>query len=144
MSGACLEKIQLLGGEFEICRFANSPRVWYFRQYIPESPSSKRIHIKRSLNTEERSQAERRAYEELRKLKTIEKEGGSVTAKSVATGMGIEVNPGRDRYQKVVDGETQDWFRLVLPAQVKVTDEGDDAGPLNGLQQYFEEAGDAA
>ena len=30
--------------------------------------------------------------------------------KSVATGMGIQVNPGRDRYQKVVDGETQDWY----------------------------------
>ena len=31
MSGSCLEKIPLLGGEFEICRFANS-RIWYFRQ----------------------------------------------------------------------------------------------------------------
>ena len=40
MSGACLEKIPLLGGEFEICRFANSPRVWYFRQYIPETPNT--------------------------------------------------------------------------------------------------------
>ena len=62
--------------------------------------------------------------------------------KSVASGLGIFVNPGRDRYQKVVDGETQDWFRLVLPAQVKVTDEGDDGAPLNGLQQFYkEEAG---
>ena len=35
MSGALLEKIPLLGGEFEICRFANKPRFWWFRQYIP-------------------------------------------------------------------------------------------------------------
>tara|TARA_B100000674_G_scaffold461148_1_gene439835 strand:+ start:377 stop:907 length:531 start_codon:yes stop_codon:yes gene_type:complete len=64
--------------------------------------------------------------------------------KSVATGMGIQVNPGRDRYQKVVDGETQDWYRLVLPAQVKVTGDDADAAPLNGLQQHFKTAGDAA
>ena len=65
--------------------------------------------------------------------------------KSVATGMGIQVNPGRDRYQKVVEGETQDWFRLrlVRPAQVKVTYEGDDAAPLNGLQQHYKTAADA-
>ena len=64
--------------------------------------------------------------------------------KSVATGMGIQVNPGRDRYQKVVDGETQDWYRLVLPAQVKVTGDDADAASLNGLQQHFKTAGDAA
>ena len=63
--------------------------------------------------------------------------------KNVATGMGIQVNPGRDRYQKVVEGETQDWYRLVRPAQVKVTDEGDDAAPLNGLQQHYKTAADA-
>ena len=73
MSGALLEKIPLLGGEFEICSFANSPHVWYFRQYVPETPSSKRTYIKRSLKTEERSQAERRAYEEWRKLKLLTK-----------------------------------------------------------------------
>ena len=55
MSGACLEKIPLLGGEFEICRFANSPRVWYSRQDIPETPSSKRTCIKRAMKTEDRS-----------------------------------------------------------------------------------------
>ena len=54
--------------------------------------------------------------------------------------MGIQVNPGRDRYQKVVDGKTQDWHRLVRPAQVKVTDEGDGAAPLNGLQQHYKTA----
>ena len=75
MSGARLEKISLLGGEFEINRFANSPRVWYSRQDIPETPSSKRTYIKRSLKTEDRSQAERRAYGEWHKLKNIEEDG---------------------------------------------------------------------
>ena len=82
MSGSCLEKIPLLGGEFEICRFANSPRIWYFRQYIPETPSSKRTYIKRSLKTEDRAHAERRAYEEWRKPKTIEKDGSSSARKN--------------------------------------------------------------
>ena len=82
MSGACLEKIPLLGGEFEICRSANFPHVWYFRQYIPETPSGKRTYIKRSLKTEDRAQAERRAYEEWRKPKTIEKDGSSSARKN--------------------------------------------------------------
>lgn len=64
--------------------------------------------------------------------------------KSVATGMGIQVNSGRDRCQKVVEGETQDWYRLVRPAQVKVTGDDADAAPLNGLQQHFKTSGDAA
>ena len=55
MSGARLEKILLLGGEFEIHRFANFPRVWYSRQDIPEIPSSKRTYIKRAMKTEDRS-----------------------------------------------------------------------------------------
>ena len=77
MSGSCLEEIPSLGGEFEICRFANSPRIWYFRRYVPETPSSKRTYIKRSLKTEDRSQAERRSFEEWHKLKTIEEDGSS-------------------------------------------------------------------
>jgi len=64
--------------------------------------------------------------------------------KSVATGMGIQVNPGRDRYQKVVEGEIQDWFRLVRPAQVKVTSDDQNASDLNPLQQHFKDVGDAA
>ena len=44
MSGALLEKIPLLGGEFEICRFANKPRFWWFRQYIPAGLSNKSTH----------------------------------------------------------------------------------------------------
>ena len=46
-------------------------------QYIPETPNSKLTYIKRYLKTEDRSQAERRAYEEWRKLKTIEEDGSS-------------------------------------------------------------------
>ena len=45
MSGALLEKIPLLGGEFEICRFANKPRFWWFRQYIPAGLSNKSTHL---------------------------------------------------------------------------------------------------
>ena len=105
MSGSCLEKIPLLGGEFEICRFANSPRIWYFRQYIPETPNSKRTYIKRSLKTEDRSQAERRAYEEWRKLKTIEEDGGSITAKSVQDLMDDWIEKS---YQRVITGEIQE------------------------------------
>ena len=83
MSGSCLEKIPMLCGEFEICHFANSSRIGYFRQYIPETPSSKRTYIKRSLKTEDRSQAERRAYGEWLKLKTLQEKGGSLTTKSL-------------------------------------------------------------
>ena len=39
------------------------------------------------------------------------------TFKKVASGLGYQVNPGRDRYQKVVNGVTEDWFRIVTPVQ---------------------------
>ena len=29
MSGAVLGKVPLMGGELEICRFANKPKYWY-------------------------------------------------------------------------------------------------------------------
>ena len=105
MSGALLEKIPLLGGEFEICRFANKPRYWWFRQYIPAGPNNKRTYIKRSLKTEDRAQAERRAYEEWRKLKTIEEDGGSITAKSVQDLMDDWIEKS---YQRVITGEIQE------------------------------------
>ena len=95
----------MLGCEFEICRFSNSPPVWYFRQYIPETPSSKRTYIKRSLKTEDRPQAERRAYEEWRKLKTIEEDGGSITAKSVQDLMDDWLEKS---YQRAITGEIQE------------------------------------
>ena len=46
--------------------------------------------------------------------------------RKVAAGLGYQINPGRERLQKVVNGVTEDWYRLVLPVQP--TD------PLKGLQ----------
>ena len=37
------------------------------------------------------------------------------TFKKVASGLGYQVNPGRDRFQKVVNGVTEDWYRIVSP-----------------------------
>ena len=100
MSGAVLEKVPLMGGEKEICRFANKPKYWYFRMYVRASVNQKRTYIKRTLRTEDRAEAERRAYEEWRKLKTIQEEGGSLATKSL---------------QEVMDDWIEkSWQRLVL------------------------------
>ena len=55
MSGAVLEKVPLMGGELEICRFANKPKYWYFRMYVRASGSQKRTYIKRTFRTEDRA-----------------------------------------------------------------------------------------
>ena len=60
------------------------------------------------------------------------------------TVLGIQVYPDCDRYQKVVDSETQDLYCLVLPAQVMVTCDDADLAALNGLQPFFKTAGHAA
>lgn len=39
------------------------------------------------------------------------------TFKKVATGLGYQVNPGRDRFQKVVNGVAEDWYRIVPAVQ---------------------------
>ena len=84
MSGACLEKISFMEGEFEICRFKNSANFWYFRYYVRSGPNQKKpTYIKRTLRTDDRGVAERRAYEEWRKLKTKEAEGAHLTGRSV-------------------------------------------------------------
>ena len=84
MSGACLEKIPFMDGEFEICRFKNSANFWYFRYYVRSGPNQKKpTYIKRTLRTDDRGVAERRAYEEWRKLKTKEAEGAHLTGRSV-------------------------------------------------------------
>ena len=61
MSGAVLEKVPLMGGELEICRFANKPKYWYFRMYVRASGNQKRTYIKRTLRTEDRGQSRSRA-----------------------------------------------------------------------------------
>ena len=99
MSGAVLEKVPLMGGELEICRFANKPKYWYFRMYVRAFVNQKRTYIKRTLRTEDRAEAERRAYEEWRKLKTIQEEGGSLATKSLQEVMNDWIEKG---WQRVV------------------------------------------
>ena len=63
---------RFLWWQFEICRFANSPRIWYYRQCIPETPREAH-NIKGSLINEDSSRAYHRTYEEWLKLKTFGK-----------------------------------------------------------------------
>ena len=105
MSGAVLEKVPLMGGELEICRFANKPKYWYFRMYVRASWNQKRTYIKRTLRTEDRAEAERRAYEEWRKLKTLQEDGGAVTAKKLQDLMDDWIEKS---WQRVVTGEIEE------------------------------------
>ena len=105
MSGAVLEKVPLMGGELEICRFANKPKYWYFRMYVRASGNQKRTYIKRTLRTEDRAEAERRAYEEWRKLKTLQEDGGAVTAKKLQDLMDDWIEKS---WQRVVTGEIEE------------------------------------
>ena len=63
-----MENVPLMGGELQICRFANKPNYWYFRMYVRASGDDRHTYIKRTLRTVDRAEAERRAYEEWRKL----------------------------------------------------------------------------
>ena len=53
------------------------------------------------------------------------------TFKKVAMGLGYLVNPGRDRFQKVVNGVTEDWYRIVPSVQ-----------PSNPLEGFVETSGE--
>ena len=103
MSGACIEKISLAGGKFEICRFANSPRIWYYRQYVNDG--GKRTYIKRSLRTDDRGKAEEEAWIHWSKLKSIQSDGGSITSKSIQVLMDDWIEQSRKR---VETGEIQE------------------------------------
>ena len=105
MSGAVLEKVPLMGGELEICRFANKPKYRYFRMYVRASGSQKRTYIKRTLRTEDRAEAERRAYEEWRKRKTLQEDGGAGTAKKLQDLMDDWIEKS---WQRVVTGEIEE------------------------------------
>ena len=85
------------GWRIELVRLSQRPKTWYFRFYVRGSGQQKKGYVVRSLKTDDRGQAERRAYEEWRKLKTIEEDGGSITAKSI---------------QDLMD----DWLDKVIPA----------------------------
>ena len=80
--GAVVEKVPMMNGKFELVRFAHRPKSWYFRYYVPAQGSQKRTYLKRSLKTET-CLLRRRGLEEYLKLRSIEKDGGSVTAKTI-------------------------------------------------------------
>jgi hypothetical protein len=93
-----------MGGEFSLVRFDHRP-TWYFRFYLPASAGQRRGYIKRSLKTQDRNEAERRAYEEWRKLKTLQEDGGTVTSKTLQEVMDDWIDAS---WQRVVTGEIQE------------------------------------
>ncbi|MFM8968315.1 MAG: DUF6538 domain-containing protein, partial [Vulcanococcus sp.] len=93
-----------MGGEFSLVRFDHRP-TWYFRFYLPASAGHRRGYIKRSLKTQDRNEAERRAYEEWRKLKTLQEDGGTVTSKNLQEVMDDWIDAS---WQRVVTGEIQE------------------------------------
>ena len=125
--GAVVEKVPVLGGKFEIVRYAHRPASWYFRYYVPAQGRQKRTYIKRSLKTDDRSVAEERGLEEYLKLRNIERDGGNVTAKSVQELMDDWI---QQSYQRVVTGEIQE-----------VTWKSKRSLFQNGLKNYFASKG---
>ena len=101
---AVLEKVALMGGEFELVSLSQRSKTWYFRFYVRGSGQQKKGYVVRSLKTDDRGQAERRAYKEWRKLKTIEEDGGSITAKSIQDLMDDWLDKS---FQRVVTGEIE-------------------------------------
>lgn len=125
--GAVVEKVPLMSGKFEIVRYSHRPNTWYFRYYVPGTRSRKRTYIKRSLKTEDRTLAEERGFEEYLKLRNIEQDGGSVTAKTVQELMDDWIEKS---YQRVVTGEIMEntWNSKRSLFQ-------------NGLKNYFKTKG---
>jgi len=102
---AVVEKVPLMGGEFELVRLSQRPETWYFRFYVRGSGTQKKGYLVRSLRTKDRAEAELRAFDEWRKLKTLQEEGGSLTTRSLQDVMDdwIQVS-----WQRVVTGEIQE------------------------------------
>ena len=69
--------------EFELVCLTQLSKTWYCRFYVRGSGQKKKGYVVLSLMTDHRRQAERCAYEEWRKLKTIEEDDGSITTKSI-------------------------------------------------------------
>ena len=103
--GAVVEKVPMMNGKFELVRFAHRPKSWYFRYYVPAQGSQKRTYLKRSLKTEDLSLAEERGLEEYLKLRSIEKDGGSITAKTIQWLMDDWIEKS---FQRVITGEIQE------------------------------------
>ena len=104
MNGRVLETVQMMGGQFQLVRFDHRP-TWYFRFYVQGGSGRKRGYIKRSLKTEDRGEAEIRAFDEWRKLKTLQEDGGSLTTKSLQDVMDDWI---QSSWQRVVTGEIQE------------------------------------
>ena len=56
---AVLEKVALMGGEFELVRLSQRPKTWYFRFYVRCSGQQKKEYVVWSLYIDDREQAER-------------------------------------------------------------------------------------
>lgn len=121
--GAVVEKVPMMNGKFELVRFAHRPKSWYFRYYVPAQGSQKRTYLKRSLKTDDLSLAQERGLEEYLKLRSIEKDGGSVTAKTIQWLMDDWIEKS---FQRVVTGEIQE-----------VTWKSKRSLFQNGLKNYF-------
>lgn len=102
---AVVEKVPLMGGEFELVRLSQRPETWYFRYYVRGSGTQKKGYLVRSLRTKERGEAELRAFDEWRKLKTLQEDGGSLTTKSLQDVMDDWI---QSSWQRVVTGEIQE------------------------------------
>ena len=104
MNWRVLETVQMMGGQFQLVRFDHRP-TWYFRFYVQGGSGRKRGYIKRSLKTADRGEAERRAYEEWRKLKTLQEDGGAVTVKKLQDHMDDWIEK---IWQRLVKGEIEE------------------------------------
>ena len=104
MNGRVLETVQMMGGQSQLVRFDHRP-TWYFRFYVQGGSGRKRGYIKRSLKTADRGEAERRGYEVWRKIKTLQEDGGAVTAKKLQDLMDDWIEKS---WQRVVTGEIEE------------------------------------
>ena len=105
MTGAIAEKISMMGGDFDLVKLVSRPKNWYFRYWYKSEGNRRGNHIYRSLRTDDRTKAERLAFEEWRKLKTHELEVGSVTPKTPQDLMDDWLEHTRRR---VITGEIQE------------------------------------
>ena len=126
MNGRVLETVQMMGGQSQLVRFDHRP-TWYFRFYVQGGSGRKRGYIKRSLKTADRGEAELRAFDEWRKLKTLQEEGGSLTTKSL---------------QEVMDDWIEkSWQRVVTGEIEEVTWKSKRSFFTNALKNFFKDKG---
>ena len=66
MTGAIAEKITMMDGEFDLVKLVSRPKNWYFRYWYKSEGRRRGNHIYRSLRTDDRTKAEKLAFEEWR------------------------------------------------------------------------------